>query len=373
MSISKGAFGQSGKGGFIESRLGARGWGAFAFFIAGGNPSGASPDGIGARRVTDTGSGITDVWSSASSAYAHVGPYDANTMATSFMTSSIAASTLRAINIATGATIWSSTTNQPVGSVVDVSVRGNYLLTYGSRPAVATAGNLTCFDLATGTELWTKTVKQQSPGNNYTPIGFYAGTDYAYKFEVNPHVAVNENHIITYDYETGVEVDDVFEATNTHRYIGGRRSAFIESIGGDFIINTFNLSTGQGQIKRVQPDTTIVMSTGNLGASSYDVVQFIRSGVIYTLLQGSTIRRFNLTDGSLIGSTSRAALGISGTPFWERACPAPQGDVYLTGSNDASGDDVFRVRLATPEVIWSVSRVATGSGYSVSTAESAKQ
>jgi hypothetical protein len=40
MSISKGAFGQSGKGGFIESRLGARGWGNPFTLIVGGTDSG---------------------------------------------------------------------------------------------------------------------------------------------------------------------------------------------------------------------------------------------------------------------------------------------------------------------------------------------
>jgi hypothetical protein len=59
MSISKGAFGQSGKGGFIESRLGARGWPSLFSLIVGGSNSAAGNNLF--RLDPDTGATIWGV------------------------------------------------------------------------------------------------------------------------------------------------------------------------------------------------------------------------------------------------------------------------------------------------------------------------
>ena len=155
MSISRGAFGKSRQGAFIESRLGVRGWPSLYSIFTAGVTSSFLGTGSGMRKLADNGTGFDTAWINQRDNYSQYVQYDADNVLFSFLAGAAEPGRLRMTDLA-GTTVWTRQISEYAnGDTVAGFLRGDKVI-YRYIDKTTGIANLRAVDRATGaTVQWT--------------------------------------------------------------------------------------------------------------------------------------------------------------------------------------------------------------------------
>ena len=380
MSIGKGAFGQSAKGSFIESAMGARGWGGSFPIFTTGVTSAFLATGSGMRNLTDNGTGFDTAWINQSGNYSSLVQYDADNVLFSFLSGAAEPGRLRMTDYA-GTTVWTRQISESAnGSIIAGFLRGDKVF-YRYIDKTTAIANLRAVDRATGaTVQWTLALTHNPKFPfGFLGKGFYVDSNqdtyilYAYE-QNNTGLPERGDHVrLVKVNSSGTLVSDtsiyyfpfaagVYPYTN-YDLASAVQSSYLLPVGNDFVIGAIESIT-VGSPPPYPNMTRNVLRFTKAGAVVYDVPQNVPNeafpgeiifqaagnGKLYARLDEATVQWFNAATGALVDSMTTP---LNNNRDAAMAVTEVANEIYLVGRRKAASIyDIARLNTTTKTLTW---------------------